>query len=160
MKELNKNEIYSLEGLNEEQLREVFEYCGSSFFEYFKDSDYIRFRDVNWSYGSFESNAFGISKKDITAKAIDLFDVESDFKTITDSIASLLEYKNEKYGNAALEPLKIFTNKTQVGQRIDDKLARIKNSDELRKNDVADLIGYLLLECKFRGWNNFDEFKD
>lgn len=85
---------------------------------------------------------------------------KTEFKTITDSIASLLEYKNEKYGNAALEPLNIFTNKTQVGQRIDDKLARIKNSNELRKNDVADLIGYLLLECKFRGWNNFDEFKD
>ena len=85
---------------------------------------------------------------------------KTEFKTITDSIASLLEYKNEKYGNAALEPLNIFTNKTQVGQRIDDKLARIKNSDELRKNDVADLIGYLLLECKFKGWNNFDEFKD
>lgn len=158
MKELNKNEIYSLEGLNEEQLREIFTLCELGYFDDLKKAEYIRF-DKFWRYGYFLSGF--IEEKDITAKAIDLFeDTQSDFKTITDSIASLLEYKNEKYGNAALEPLNIFTNKTQVGQRIDDKLARIKNSDELRKNDVADLIGYLLLECKFRGWNNFDEFKD
>lgn len=82
------------------------------------------------------------------------------FQTITESIQSLLEYKNSKYGNAALEPLNIFADKAQVGQRLDDKLSRIKNSKELRKNDVADLIGYLILECEHRGWNNFDEFKD
>src|SRR5690606_2350383 len=34
-----------------------------------------------------------------------------DFKSITDSIADLLEYKNTKYGNAVLEPLQIFSGK-------------------------------------------------
>lgn len=85
---------------------------------------------------------------------------ESSFKTITDSISSLLEHKNRKYGNAALEPLDIFTGKCKVGQRLDDKLARVKNSSELKKNDVADLIGYLILTCKENNWTNFDEFKD
>ncbi len=84
----------------------------------------------------------------------------NNFQTITDSIASLLEYKNEKYGNPALEPLNIFSNKCKTGQRLDDKLARIKNSDKLKKNDVVDLIGYLILTCKENNWTNFDEFKD
>lgn len=85
---------------------------------------------------------------------------ENKFKKTTDSLASLLQYKNEKYGNSALKPLNVFANKTKVGQRLDDKLARIKNSDVLRKNDVADMLGYLLLVCEENGWDNFDEFKD
>lgn len=85
---------------------------------------------------------------------------ENNFKQITDSIASLLEYKNEKYGNSALEPLNVFQGKCKVGQRLDDKLARVQNNITLQKNDVADLIGYLFLVCKENDWNNFDEFKD
>lgn len=84
----------------------------------------------------------------------------NDFKQITDSIASLLQYKNEKYGNSALEPLNVFQGKCKVGQRLDDKLARVKNNNTLQKNDVADLIGYLFLVCKENNWTNFDEFKD
>lgn len=87
-------------------------------------------------------------------------DAVNQFKEITDSIASLLQYKNEKYGNSALDPLKIFGGKCKVGTRIDDKLARIKNSKELLKNDISDLIGYAVLICKENGWTNFDEFKD
>lgn len=82
------------------------------------------------------------------------------FDTITASIADLLKYKNEKYGNSALQPLKVFEGKAKVGQRLDDKLARIKNSDTLKKNDVADLIGYLTLVCVENNWTDFSEFKD
>jgi hypothetical protein len=86
---------------------------------------------------------------------------EGKFKETLLSLNSLLDYKNKKYGNAALEPLGIFEGKCKVGQRLDDKLARIKNSEkQLQKNDVADLIGYLTLVCVENGWNNFDEFKD
>lgn len=83
-----------------------------------------------------------------------------DFKKITDSLAELLEYKNKKYGDSALNPMNIFQGKTKVGQRVDDKLARVKNSSKLMKNDIADLIGYLTLICVENGWDNFDEFKD
>tara|TARA_R110000787_G_scaffold192533_1_gene304089 strand:+ start:1236 stop:1781 length:546 start_codon:yes stop_codon:yes gene_type:complete len=83
-----------------------------------------------------------------------------DFKKITDSIADLLLYKNIKYGNAALEPMDIFQGKCKVGQRLDDKIARVKNNAELQKNDIADLIGYLALVCVEKEWNNFDEFMD
>lgn len=80
-----------------------------------------------------------------------------------DSLKSLLLYKNSKYGNSGLEPINIFNKQsaeTGLLLRLDDKIARIKNSPELRKNDVADLFGYLALVCVSRGWLNFDEFKD
>jgi len=44
--------------------------------------------------------------------------------------------------------------------RIDDKLSRIKNSEELRKNDVVDLMGYLVLLCIKKGWMNFKDLID
>jgi len=75
-------------------------------------------------------------------------------------MSDLLEYKNLKYGNAALEPLNIFQGKCKVGQRLDDKLARVKNNETLQKNDVSDLIGYLVLVCVENDWTSFDEFKD
>ncbi|NRA77291.1 MAG: hypothetical protein HRU18_03700 [Pseudoalteromonas sp.] len=87
--------------------------------------------------------------------------VEPDFEVILKSIGRLLEYKNHKYGNVALEPLNIFAKfGGGIGQRIDDKLARVKNSEGLRKNDVVDIIGYLILLCRDKGWSNFDEFMD
>ena len=87
-------------------------------------------------------------------------DKTGNFKGILDSINDLLEYKNSKYGNSALEPLNIFAEFGPIGQRLDDKLARVKNCEELRKNDVVDIIGYLVLLCKEHGWESFDEFKD
>ena len=64
-------------------------------------------------------------------------------------MAHLLLYKNNKYGNSALEPKKIFfkgDNVTSILIRLDDKLSRIiNNNSELRINDIADIIGYLVL---------------
>ena len=68
MIELNKNEIYSLEGLNEEQLRKLAEKADIDV-ERLKIAEYIRFNN-NWCYG------WDISKP--TAKAIDLFEVEKE----------------------------------------------------------------------------------
>lgn len=68
---------------------------------------------------------------------------------ITDNIANMLISKNEKYGNSALEPKRIFSKASSVEQilvRIDDKLSRIANQSELEDEDVyMDLIGYLIL---------------
>jgi hypothetical protein len=64
-------------------------------------------------------------------------------------IRDLLITKNEKYGNSALEPMRVFSKASNVEQilvRIDDKLSRIKTSSNLEDEDVVlDLIGYLLL---------------
>ena len=84
----------------------------------------------------------------------------SDFKEILDSIGSMLDYKDRNYGNAALQPLDIFARHHGYGSRLDEKLARVKNCEELRKNDVADIIGGLVLICRDKGWNNFDDLKD
>lgn len=100
------------------------------------------------------------SSVDTTYKCKPSKHLDGMFGDILGSLNDLLEYKNTKYGDAVLNPLEIFCGKCKAGQRLDDKLGRIKNSKELRKNDVADLIGYLVLTCKEKGWDNFDEFKD
>ncbi|MFA5582746.1 MAG: hypothetical protein WDA09_00915 [Bacteriovoracaceae bacterium] len=68
--------------------------------------------------------------------------------------------KDRRYANSALKPLEIFAKHHIYGSRIDEKLARVKNSDELRKNDVADIIGGLMLLCQDRGWDNFEDLID
>ena len=84
----------------------------------------------------------------------------SSFERISKGIADLLTYKNNQYGNAVLEPLSIFEGKAKAGHRLDDKLSRVKNSNELRKNDIVDIIGYLYLICEENQWYSFEEFKD
>ena len=71
-------------------------------------------------------------------------------KEITDAMKDLLLYKNQKYGDSALNPKGIFykgdsTNSILI--RLDDKLGRvISNKEEKpRVNDVADIIGYCTL---------------
>ena len=81
----------------------------------------------------------------------------SDFKKIFSSLCDMVEAKDKNYGNAALQPLDIFAKHHPYGSRLDEKLARVKNSDVIRKNDVGDLIGGLALICKSNGWTNFDD---
>tara|TARA_R110002020_G_scaffold449131_1_gene662115 strand:- start:669 stop:1088 length:420 start_codon:yes stop_codon:yes gene_type:complete len=83
--------------------------------------------------------------------------IHSDFDKITSSIAVMLKAKNKAYGGSALKPLEIFAKHHSYGSRLDEKLARVKNSDELRKNDVADLLGGLILICKEKGWDDFSD---
>lgn len=85
---------------------------------------------------------------------------------ICDSIKDLLLYKNERYGDSALNPKNIFykgdsTNSIKI--RLDDKLARIiNNKSEIRVNDVSDLIGYeiLLLISMNVTKDDIEKFKD
>ncbi|AGO48378.1 hypothetical protein Phi10:1_gp037 [Cellulophaga phage phi10:1] len=120
------------------------------------------FQSFKWSetsqgYGYWESKSDELISKGLPT---DKEETKGVFKDITDSISSLLDYKNEKYGNSALEPINVFDGKCKSGKRIDDKISRVKNNDVIQKNDVVDLIGYLILTCKEFGWTNFDEFKD
>jgi len=84
-----------------------------------------------------------------------------------DSIARLLVGKNQRYGNSALEPIRVFSNvDADVGLlvRLDDKLSRIKyassNHKPLRRNDIVDMTGYLILYCVKQGWTDFDDLID
>ena len=66
-----------------------------------------------------------------------------------DEIKELLIEKNRKYGDSAVNPIKILSkssNTEQILVRIDDKLNRIKNMQSDEDEDViTDLIGYLVL---------------
>lgn len=82
---------------------------------------------------------------------------------ITDGLNELLQYKNKNYGDSALNPINVFSKKdaaSSITTRLDDKIQRIKNSEELRKNDIIDVMGYLVLLCASKDWLSFEEFKD
>ena len=85
---------------------------------------------------------------------------------ITEAVNSLRDMvleKNKRYGDSALNPIRVFSKlsaEESLKTRLDDKISRIKNSDELRKNDCADAIGYLVLLCINNGWTDFSELVD
>ena len=94
---------------------------------------------------------------------------QNKIRQIYESQANLVVEKNKRYGNSALEPLGIFSKhiKTENSEslngilvRLDDKLKRIKFGNEIRKNDISDLMGYLALLCIEKGWDNFDDLID
>lgn len=65
-------------------------------------------------------------------------------------IENLLLEKNIKYGNSALNPVRVFSKATPIEQllvRIDDKISRIKRGNPAIEDEdvVQDLIGYLIL---------------
>lgn len=74
-------------------------------------------------------------------------------------IKDLLLDKNRKYGDSALNPVRIFSKSDSAEQlkvRIDDKLNRLKNLQEDETEDtITDLIGYLiLLKIKIKSQTN------
>ena len=86
---------------------------------------------------------------------------------IMEAMKDLLLYKNQKYGDSAINPKKIFykgdsTNSILI--RLDDKIGRIMSNTEEkpRVNDVADIIGYctLLLISMGVTAENIAKFKD
>ena len=80
-----------------------------------------------------------------------------------DNFKGFLLEKNKRYGDSAINPIQIFSKESaekQIRARLDDKLRRIKNSDELRKNDVADCFGYIALLLISRDWLEFEELID
>jgi len=69
-------------------------------------------------------------------------------KLVLERVLELLIEKNKKYGNAAFDPVRIFSKADKIEQlkvRIDDKLSRILNQTEDNEDTLLDLIGYLIL---------------
>jgi hypothetical protein len=89
--------------------------------------------------------------------------IETRITQVLSSLGMLLQEKNKRYGNSALAPIGIF-NKTGavngITVRLDDKISRIKNATELRKNDVVDIMGYLTLLCVANEWTDFNDLID
>lgn len=68
---------------------------------------------------------------------------------VCDGIKEMLLEKNRKYGDSALNPVRIFSKADaaeQIRVRIDDKLSRLQSGQVDEDEDVInDLIGYLIL---------------
>lgn len=87
-------------------------------------------------------------------------------KDILEKVTDVLIYKNNKYGNSAIYPKRIFYKGDSINSilvRLDDKLGRIINNNGIiRVNDVVDIIGYLtlLLVAKRTDINDIEKLKD
>lgn len=72
-----------------------------------------------------------------------------DIATTCDEIKELLLEKNRKYGDSALNPVRVFSKSDTLEQlrvRMDDKLSRLRNQqDDDDEDAISDLIGYLVL---------------
>lgn len=66
-----------------------------------------------------------------------------------DQLREMLLEKNRRYGNSALDPVRLFSRADPVEQilvRIDDKLSRLRAMEPDDTEDVEhDLMGYLVL---------------
>lgn len=76
-------------------------------------------------------------------------DSQSLIATVCDEIRDLLLEKNRKYGDSALNPVRIFSKADpleQIRVRLDDKLSRLASAQNNDDEDVMlDLLGYLVL---------------
>ena len=68
---------------------------------------------------------------------------------VLDDVRDMLISKNLKYGNSALDPIRIFSKLDSIAGlkvRIDDKISRLKNEQGDEDEDVEwDLLGYLIM---------------
>lgn len=101
------------------------------------------------------------AQRDLEAKKAQVPEIkQSDFsqsltKTL-EELGTMLLSKNASYGNAALEPLRIFSKADSVEQlkvRIDDKLSRLQRGSDIGEDTVKDLTGYLILFLMARAKN-------
>lgn len=82
---------------------------------------------------------------------------------LSNNFRDFLLEKNKRYGDSALNPKQVFFKDSAsngVCIRLDDKISRIENSTELRKNDICDLFGYTALLMISKGWTKFDDLLD
>lgn len=75
---------------------------------------------------------------------------QTEIARICDDIKDLLLQKNMKYGDSALDPVRVLSKSSTVEQilvRIDDKLSRIARGNLLEDDEdvIDDIIGYFVL---------------
>ena len=88
---------------------------------------------------------------------------QQDIILLFDNFKEFLLEKNRLYNDSAMNPVQVFSKEStqnQICNRLDDKLSRIRNSDKLRKNDVADVFGYVALLLISNGWMEFEDLID
>lgn len=77
---------------------------------------------------------------------------QDNFKTEVDcvllEISNMLVQKNDAYGDAAMNPIRVFSRADPMEQlrvRIDDKLSRVCRGHNAGEDVIKDLIGYLVI---------------
>lgn len=74
---------------------------------------------------------------------------QNEAEAVLRDVVNMLVEKNRKYGNSALNPVRIFSKADAVEQlkvRIDDKLSRVRSGQNDEDEDVMlDLLGYFVL---------------
>lgn len=86
------------------------------------------------------------------AKSVFKADPQADFKeelnVVLDDVRAMLVQKNQAYGDAALNPVRIFSKADPLEQlkvRIDDKLSRLARGENAGEDVIHDLLGYLVM---------------
>lgn len=133
--DLISQSINLIEGLSREEHAKVIDtlYCR------FHD-EYQYHPDINLLYDSY---IFDYDYKDWDEKS-----TSWKINFVATLLSKVLKRKNEKYGDSALNPNKIFSKleaDNSILIRLDDKMNRIINADELRLNDFFDVMGYMWL---------------
>lgn len=93
--------------------------------------------DIHWFY-EYELEVISNYKESSASK------IEQE----CDNIKRVLLEKNSKYGDSALNPVRVFSKSDaleQIKVRLDDKLSRINNNVEDDEDVTLDLLGYLIL---------------
>lgn len=73
---------------------------------------------------------------------------ENDVDSVLREIKDMLIAKNAAYGDAALNPIRIFSKSDTLEQlkvRIDDKLSRLARGSNAGEDVIFDLLGYLVM---------------
>jgi hypothetical protein len=85
-----------------------------------------------------------------------------DIATTCDEIKELLLEKNRKYGDSAINPVRIFSKCDSIEGlkiRLDDKLSRLRTQSIDEDEDVLlDLLGYMILLRVARMQQNRTDF--
>lgn len=67
---------------------------------------------------------------------------------VLNEVRAMLIQKNQAYGDAALNPVRIFSKVDPMEQlkvRIDDKLSRLARGENAGEDVIHDLLGYLVI---------------
>lgn len=86
-------------------------------------------------------------------------ETETKIVEVCTNLANMLIDKNRKYGDSALDPIRVFSKASPAESlftRIDDKVSRIKNSDKLDQDDLFDLLGYGVLIAIANNWTEYE----
>lgn len=73
---------------------------------------------------------------------------KEELNKVLKEVGAMLEQKNAAYGDAALNPVRIFSKADPLEQlkvRIDDKLSRLARGSAAGEDVIHDLLGYLVI---------------